>query len=71
MVKFDDLGGRYYRTKIEGRRIWKLDLPSWIDSDDWAGELILENHMRIPKFRLVDPASLLCVVEEARTAVGG
>jgi hypothetical protein len=71
LVKFDDPIGRYYRTRIEGRTLWKLDLPSWIDPDERAGELRMEIHMKVPEFKLADPAPLLRVIEEARSAVEG
>ena len=71
LVKLDDPIGQYYRTKIEGRTLLNLDLPSWIDPNDWAGELKMKTHMRIPEFKLADPAPLLRAIEEVRTAVEG
>lgn len=64
LVKFDDRIHGYYRTRLQGRALYMLTTPSWVNPETHDSHM--EIHMTIPKIQLPDTAPLMAAIEVAR-----
>lgn len=64
LVDADEPVHGYYRTKLHGRSLYLLDLPSWADPEFYDGRM--EVHMTMAKIHLPDQRPLMEAVEVAR-----